>query len=112
MQSLLTLPTGRVARWVIVVAWVAGIFLTLALNLPGKFADTAVAAGIFLIAISRDAAGRHTAAGRSCYSAFDMAANTAAMAPRVRRPPVTRPGRRGRGGGRWPAGRARRSGGR
>ena len=39
MTSLLSLLTGRVARRVIVLVWVVAIFLTLAFNLPGKFAD-------------------------------------------------------------------------
>ena len=39
MKSLLAFPTGRVARWVVVVAWFALILATLAFNLPGKFAD-------------------------------------------------------------------------
>ena len=39
MKSLLSLPTGRVARRVILLVWVVAMFLTLAFNLPGKFAD-------------------------------------------------------------------------
>jgi len=39
MSSLLALPGGRRAKWVIAVVWLLAVFGSFAANLPGKFAD-------------------------------------------------------------------------
>src|SRR4051812_5368863 len=39
MARLLTLPSGRTARWIIAVAWLLVAFVSIGANLPGKFAD-------------------------------------------------------------------------
>ncbi len=39
MASLLALPAGRTAKWVVAALWLVAIFGSFAANLPGKFAD-------------------------------------------------------------------------
>ena len=39
MSKLLTLPTGRRAKWIVAAVWLLAIFGALAANLPGKYAD-------------------------------------------------------------------------
>ncbi len=39
MKSLLVLPVGRRARWVVVALWLVAMFAIFATNIPGKFAD-------------------------------------------------------------------------
>lgn len=39
MKSLLVLPTGRYARWVVVAVWFVALFAIFATNVPGKFSD-------------------------------------------------------------------------
>lgn len=39
VKSVLTFPTGKIARWLVVLAWFALIFVIFGMNIPGKFAD-------------------------------------------------------------------------
>ena len=39
MSSLLTLPAGRRAKWLIALVWLAAMLAAFGANLPAKFSD-------------------------------------------------------------------------